>query len=1124
MPFGTVPGRSTRAIFLAALEITDERERAAYVRDGCTGNAQQRSKVERLLAAHDAEGSCPIDRAVEHFSPAETSVDDTSASLEFVLSGQGTIDQYQLLQQLGEGGMGVVYLAQQTHPVKRKVALKLIKPGMDSREVIARFESERQTLAMMDHPNIAHVLDAGSTAQRRPYFVMELVRGKPITEYCDDSRSSIEARLRLFIDVCRAVQHAHQKGIIHRDLKPTNVMVTLHDGSPMVKIIDFGVAKALDQALAEPTLLTQFAQLIGTPLYMSPEQAAMSGLDVDTRSDVYSLGVLLYELLTGLTPFDRETLAQAGFDGMRQMLRENDPPPPSSRLSAVEADRIAAISDCRHLHPQAIRRVLRGELDWIVMRALEKDRDRRYESASAFAADIKRYLDDEPVQACPPSTVYRLRKLTRRHKKVLGATALLVLLMVFGLVVSSKLAVRASNAEQAARKAQGEAEVTAERMRQLLYASDVKLASQAWRDNDVQQGHARLARHIPEHGQRDLRGFEWHYLWKQQDVPGVEIANLGSAVYDIALAPDGELIAAAGAGAVIHLFDTTTDELRRTIPTHQGETNGIAFSPDSSQIAATGDDGTVRVWDLDSGKQRFSTPVDEGLAYQVRYSPDGKTLLTCGEGNRVRLWDAFSGESLGTLNEHQAGLETIAVSTEGIVAAGDRGSRLSLWDLGQEKAVWDEDDDVFDPISSVVFSDHGYLAHGTVGGLLEIMNTDTYTTTFRRRFAEGIQSLAFSPLGAWLAVGDRAGHLRMVPFEEGEWDLSVSREWPAHEGRLYAVSVARDGRRIYSGGADGRFMAWEPFAGAPDQIVPLPRRYTRLAIVDADRFVISGHEGMSICDGTGTVLQDIGPAAHWDITTAKSARQLFATNFNRLAAWDVDTGKQIFQWLAQDDEIEVALAVAPDGRTVCATFKSSSGDRHLHVVDAPSGKLISRWWVWSANQLDISPDGRWLAFDSNNDIQLYDLQHRRLANSLKGHRAGIQALRFSHDGSRLGSVSADRSLKLWSVPAGELEYSVIAHRTATTGLAMAPDNRRIATFGTDRMLRLWDGQSAEALWEYPVPTGQVEALSFSADGERLICVRDHANLLILDGSPDKRRGDARPAAAPIDLSAPVPAP
>jgi serine/threonine protein kinase len=312
------------------------------------------------------------------------------------------IGPYKLMELVGEGGMGSVYVAEQSVPVKRRVALKVIKPGMDTREVVARFEAERQALALMDHPNIAKVLDAGATEQGRPYFVMELVRGLPVTDYCDRAKLPADRRLRLFAQICRAVQHAHQKGVIHRDLKPTNVLVTLHDGEPVPKVIDFGIAKAVGGRLTDKTVYTRLAQFVGTPMYVSPEQAELSGLDVDTRSDVYSLGVLLYELLTGTTPFDAETFRTVGLDAVRRIIREVEPPRPSARVSTLDAAARSTVSARRGLDDRQLGRLLRGDLDWVVMKALEKDRNRRYESAGAFAADIERYLADEPVEARPP--------------------------------------------------------------------------------------------------------------------------------------------------------------------------------------------------------------------------------------------------------------------------------------------------------------------------------------------------------------------------------------------------------------------------------------------------------------------------------------------------------------------------------------------------------------------------------------------------------------------------------------------------------------------------------------------------------------------------------------------------
>jgi serine/threonine protein kinase len=415
----SVDPHAAKAIFMTALDKADPAERAAYLAAACGGDELLRQRVELLLKAHSDPGSFMPSPAVTIDAP--------------VAESPGTvIGAYKLLEQIGEGGMGTVWMAQQAEPVRRLVALKLIKAGMDSNQVIARFEAERQVLAIMDHPSIAKVHDGGVTTSGRPYFVMELVKGIPITDFCDQSQFSVEERLGLLISVCQAVQHAHQKGVIHRDLKPANVVVTRQEGVPAVKVIDFGIAKAVGQQLTDKTLFTGFAQMIGTPLYMSPEQAA-GGPDIDTRSDIYSLGVLMYELLTGTTPFDMERFKEAGYDEMRRIIREEEPPRPSVRISTL-GQVATTVSTHRKSDPRRLSQLFRGELDWIVMKCLEKDRNRRYETSNGLALDLLRYLHDEAVQACPPSAWYRLHKFVKRHRAPVVGAALVLLALVVGVV------------------------------------------------------------------------------------------------------------------------------------------------------------------------------------------------------------------------------------------------------------------------------------------------------------------------------------------------------------------------------------------------------------------------------------------------------------------------------------------------------------------------------------------------------------------------------------------------------------------------------------------------------------------------------------------------------------------
>lgn len=463
-----------KSIFLDAVRIESSDQRAAFVRDACGDDSELLTMVSELLVEHDRETN-PIDKPIVAELIQTIRADLPAANTDSRYKRGTMVGPYKLMEQVGEGGFGLVFVADQQVPVRRRVALKIIKPGMESREVIARFEAERQALAMMDHENIARVFDAGVTYSGQPYFVMELVRGVPLNEFCDNHRLDTRDRLALFVSICKAVQHAHQKGIIHRDLKPSNVLVTLQDGRPIAKVIDFGIVKAIGQNLTDKTIYTRLASMIGTPAYMSPEQAEMSNVDVDTRSDIYSLGVLLYELLTGSTPFSHDRLNSIGFDELRRIIREEEPPKPSTRISTLDRQLSTTVSANRRLEPAKLKSFMQGDLDWIVMKALDKDRARRYPSAYAMAEDIARFLEGQPVDARPPSAVYRFSKFARRNKVALTTATLVATALIVGSGISVWQARVAFNAMHKAKASEVEANQSKEELEQ--FANRLKHAN-----------------------------------------------------------------------------------------------------------------------------------------------------------------------------------------------------------------------------------------------------------------------------------------------------------------------------------------------------------------------------------------------------------------------------------------------------------------------------------------------------------------------------------------------------------------------------------------------------------------------------------------------------------------------
>jgi WD40 repeat protein/serine/threonine protein kinase len=1099
--------RRVKALFNAALDLHDPADRTAFLERECQGDHELRARLEELLAAYDRPASA-LERplAVE---PGETAAAAPGQATGFRLAPPpsealvGTIiaGRYKLRQEIGEGGMGSVFLAEQTQPVKRQVALKLIKPGMDSMTVLARFETERQALALMDHPNIARVLDAGATDGGRPFFVMELVKGIPLTDYCDQHRLGLPERLALFRQICSAVQHAHQKGIIHRDLKPTNILVESHDGHPVPKVIDFGLAKATSGfQLSEHSLFTAFGTVAGTPLYMAPEQAAFNALDVDTRADIYALGVLLYELLTGSTPIRRETVQRAALDEILRVIREVEPPTPSSRISTSEA--LPAIAATRQIEPSRLGRFVRGDLDWIVMKALSKERQRRYESAIALAQDLERFVNHEPVSAGPPTASYRLRKFVRRNRPqvvaaVLGLVALAVLgaglarqerlkaekahterlLQAEGVAhreaeTARQAAETARQAAETARAAEQEQRKTAETY---LYYNKIVLAEREWTSGNVGRVKELLQQCPP-----DVRGWEWRYLdqlcrRELASVQGPDDITRGVASFS----PDGKWVVSGGDSFTVRLWDSASGKVTRELG-EKFQPLWLQVSPDARLVVSAGwypgtSTVTAKLWDSATGKevQELIRATGGGRPQMASFSPDGHWLALASEARSgkpatVTLWDARARalKPVRTLNGVSRTPIHIAFSPEsrrlafvGLPARAAQSNsgvgELKIWQTDTAEALLSLEDLPFAPNGFVAFSPDGkQLALPGDDRAVHVLDTETGKERAVYRGEEvHRQFVAYSPDGKLLLCEGPDGIVQL-------FDSASRKHVRTLRGGTSpaAWAFSADGRRLMICNYLNRVSVWDPHTGHDPLTLHIKSIPNGLAVSpDGGRLAcVSEDTGVTIWDpATGLRLRTLHGHIRRPMGVAFSPDgRLLATGAHdgSVILWDPMTG-QLHRTLPQEGSV-YALAFSPDGQLLAASVNVVN-----NVVNAkhePVGKVVL-WSVASGQKV----------------------------RTLSGHTHVIWDVGFSPDGARLVSASADQTARVWDVKTGREMLCLRGHGQVVNQAKFSPDGRRIASASHDSTVRVWDADTGDVLLTLRGHTEIAESVAFSHDGRRI---------------------------------------
>jgi WD40 repeat protein len=1145
-PIGTGVNTIEEAIFHAASELKDAQARTAFLERACGADSILRARIENLLEADSRARQFLADNPLG-LAP-EVDHKDSQASAPPEEGPDVNIGRYKLLQKIGEGGMGVVYMAEQQEPVRRRVALKIIKLGMDTRQVVARFEVERQALALMDHPNIAQVFDGGATEEGRPYFVMELVQGVPITEFCDRNQFTTEARIQLFIPVCQAVQSAHQKGIIHRDLKPTNILVTLNAGVPVPKVIDFGVAKAINQRLTEKTLFTNYATLIGTPPYMSPEQAEMSSLDVDTRADVYGLGVLLYELLTGTTPVPEKRFRNASYSEMQRIILEEEPQRPSTRLSTLQSEQRSVIARNRGTSELTLGRVFPSDLDWIVMKCLEKDRTRRYETANGLAMDLQRHLNNDPVAARPPSAAYRVQKFVRRNKLLVSAGAAVATVMVAGVIVSAWQAIRATQAKANEAKQKQVAQ-------QLLYTSLLDQAratrlahSLGYRERVFDLLKQARGLDVPEKDLGDLRHEAVACLGDFVGLTPTTCADFpaNSTIEDAALAPSGKLAAFGLSDSTIQLREMPSGKLLRTLKGTNGVFHAFWFNQTEDQLLAmcgpVGDEPAESLpkhvlyrWerDRDARWQRAEVRPVPGATIRwldIRGEPVAMTLDvfrvdTAGnKGQRLGLMSLKTGAPIAGYGFTNAlprakWRANHIVSPDGTLVADEASERekpnsahLTLYDWKNDRILDQNHVPIYGDLLS--WSDDGkYLAClSQAGGVVFTVPHLEVVGQFSGNFEEPAQF---------------AGNLVALPLKDQKrillWNLTANREAGVFEEPGYARPVASsaDGLSLLTVGSDHARL----YRLSPPEKLNLPAHggaVTGIAFSpDGAHLASVGHDRMiRVCDAlTGGILWQTNdlPGPGQCVGYSPDGQWLATGDWSTalVCVWNALTGKRILKLGTNEVGPTCSAQFTPDGRYLVSLADGAAAQTRIWRIqqiepDGTGSSILAaepvKSFPGSGRSLAFATNGPFFVFNSENSLYLGSRDSltqpfQLLPTEVRG---GDECESFTPDGHRLVALGRDGEIVTIELPGGKVVSSFRtdepeAGRTLPERqlLCLSPDGSMLAlSSASGTGVDIWNAKAGRLLYSLPEEVGSVQRLVWSPDNRRLAVARDSGSIAI----------------------------